>query len=594
MLDRLDHANLFLIPLDDERRWYRYHHLFAQLLQARLQEIRPDLLNRLHARAARWFEERGYAAEAVRHALAAGAPGPAADLVERLIQRLSTWARVDIATFSQWLNRLPDEAVRARPWLQLFKSRALYLDGNIDAAYDVLGELEQSLENAEPTLIIADEIRTTIQGDRLSYATMRGEVRYSIKVATQMMEDLAPRGRFATVRPAMNLATAYLQAGDVRRAEQVCVSTIADAEAAELPFVAPTLTCGLALVEIAQGRLSRAHASCLGAMESLGDRGAAAAVLGRLRAILAEILYQRNDLASARQHAAEGLELIGRGWSPEGLVASYAWMAHIQQALGEPQEALTTIRQATEIAEQSGIHRIALIASAHQVRLWLAQGDLKEASRWAQRYRQVGETEYLREFEELTLTRVLLADEEFAGALSLLDALLLPAEEAGRVGHVIEILALQALALQGLGRTEDALQPLGRALHLAQPENYVRLFINAGEPMADLLRTVIHRGLALDYPVTLLEAFGEPREAWSPIDRRVDSHRTPAVLVDPLTDRELEVLALLAEDLSNREIAQQLYISLPTVKSHTSHIYQKLAVHSREEAVTRARALNLL
>jgi LuxR family maltose regulon positive regulatory protein len=594
MLDHLEHANLFLVPLDDQRQWYRYHTLFAQLLQARLQEITPDLAPRLHRRAARWFDENGLAAEAIHHALATGDSDPAADLIERSIRQLSTWARIDIATYSRWLDRLPDQAVLARPWLQLFKSRFLYLDGQIDAAYQVLDQLQQSLKTTElPPSDIAD-LDVTIRGDLLSYATMRGEVGYAIDAATRMIEQLGPRGRFAAVRPAINLATAYLQAGDVRQAGRISAAAIADAEAAGLPLVAPTLTGGLAIAEIAQGHLSFALAECLEAIESIDARGAAAAVLGRLRVIVAEILYQRNELPAAEQHAAEGLKLIGRGWSPDGLVASHALMGRIKQAIGEPRDAVAQIQEAVAIAQQSGITRVCLIAQAHEARLWLAQGKLEEASRWAAGYCQVGETEYLREFEDLTLARVLLAEANPGQALHVLNRLQSPAEAAGRMGHVIEILALKALALQDHNRGDAALQAIGRALQLAQPENYVRVFIDEGEPLARLVQAVIQQGIALDYPAALLRAFGEPAAADGGTPARVSPPVAPSILPEPLSDREMEVLGLLAQALSNREIAQRLYISLPTVKSHTSHIYQKLGVHDRDEAVARARVLNLL
>jgi LuxR family maltose regulon positive regulatory protein len=594
MLDILDHANLFLIPLDNQRRWYRYHNLFAQLLQARLQETGPDLAARLHRRAATWFEEGGHAAEAVHHALATGDSDRAADLIERLIRRLSTWTRIDIATFSHWLGRLPNEAVLARPWLQLFRSRVLYLDGQVDAADHALEELQRSLANIGLTPSESADLDLTIRGDLLSYATMRGEVRYAINAATRMMEELAPRGRFATVRPAVNLATAYMQAGDVRQAGLVCAAAIADAQAAGLPLIVPTLIGGLALVEITEGHLGRALAICLEAIESIGAQGAAGAVLGRLRLIIAEILYEQNELSSALQQAVNGLNLIGSGWSPEGLVASHAVMGRIQQAIGQSRAAVAHVRQAVDIARQSGIARISLIASAHQARQWLAQGNLVAASRWAEDYRQLGAAEYLREFQDLTLARVLRAQGGPAEALSLLDHLLPMAEAAGRMGHVVEMLVLKALALQDQDQGDAALQALGGAIQLAQPENYVRIFVDEGAPMARLLRAAIHKGIDLDYAAALLKASGDQLDG----QRKIATEDAPSVarsiLAEPLTGREMHVLTLLAQGLSNGEIAQRLFISLPTVKSHTSHIYQKLGVHHRGEAIARARALHLL
>jgi LuxR family maltose regulon positive regulatory protein len=301
---------------------------------------------------------------------------------------------------------------------------------------------------------------------------------------------------------------------------------------------------------------------------------------------LGKILYERNDLSTAERHVSESLDLLSQSGTTDSFGLGHALLARIRQARGDDGGALAAIQRAVQIAQGFDIARISTLIAAHRVRIWLAQGELELAARWARDYGRLGGVEYLREFEDLTLARVLLAQDEPAEALALLDTLLLPAEAAGRMGSAIEIQALRALALQALGDSHGALDALERALKLAEPEGYARVFMDAGEPMAHLLRQAARRGIAPTYVGQLLAALGAGTEGQAEIEL--------SPLVEPLSDREMEVLGLLAEGLSNSEIAQRLFISLPTVKSHTRNIYGKLGVHSRKEAVVRARALGIL
>lgn len=242
--------------------------------------------------------------------------------------------------------------------------------------------------------------------------------------------------------------------------------------------------------------------------------------------------------------------------------------------------------RSVESAQHDGIPRLRILASAYQARIWLAQGQHDRVAGWARDYRQVGETEYLREFEDLTLVRVLLAESRPAEASALLSSRLPLATDAGRMGAVIEMQALHALALHARNEPEAALDAMEQALALAEPEGYLRLFIDMGQPMVALLKRTGSHGIAPQYVSRLLAAFA----AYEP--QRPDLERQP--LIEPLTERELEVLQLLADRLSNREIGRRLFISVPTVKSHTRSIYGKLGVHDREQAVACARALAIL
>jgi len=284
---------------------------------------------------------------------------------------------------------------------------------------------------------------------------------------------------------------------------------------------------------------------------------------------------------------------LNQGQFTIGLETGHAVLAQTRLAQGNAETALAAIEQAVQITRGNDIARLAVQTSAYQARIWLTQGRLDLATRWARDYRESDEPEYLREFEGLTLARVLLAQGEPATAQSLLDTILPPAEAAGRMGAVIEALTLHALARQAVGDGDGALEALVRALEMAEPEGYVRVFVDAGQPMAALLQDALARGLAADYAKKLLGAFqpSGPRQAHPDF-----THPTiqQTALIEPLTDREIEVLLCLAEGLSNAEIAQRLFISLPTVKSHTRNIYGKLGVHNRKEAVARARALGII
>ncbi len=316
--------------------------------------------------------------------------------------------------------------------------------------------------------------------------------------------------------------------------------------------------------------------------------------LGFVGLMRAKVLYERNDLGAAERHAREGLDLVRQGRIALGQETLYGVLARVLQAQGDADGAAAALERALQVARGNDIPRLVIQTQAYRARIWLALGDVERAARWARDYRQLDETEYLREFEDLTLARALLprarrARGEPTEALALLDALLPPAEAAGRVGTVIDALAVRALALHASDRMGPALGDLQRALELAEPGGYVRVFVDEGEPMAKLLSQVA--GAMAGYASELLAAFAAPMH--KPPGPGPEPLQ-PEALIEPLTPRELQVLGLLAEGLTNPEIARRLVISLPTVKSHTRNLYAKLGVHSRREAVARARRLGIL
>ncbi len=594
-LHQLEAANLFVVPLDDERTWYRYHSLFADLLQARLQETEPERVAELHRRAAAWFEANELPAEAIHHALASEHHGLAAGVVERAITRVPIWSRLDVATLLGWLQALPDDIVRTRPWLRLFASRALFSSGQTGIAGRILDDLEASLR-AAPSIPDAGPVLRAILADRGSYAVVHGDVQQAKEFTLRFLEQVEEDDANSQIRGAAVLGMAHFRSGDVSQAGPAFTRAINLAQAEGMPFAAVPLVCNLAEVQICQGRLRLATQTLEEAMEMGTVDGTPSSLTGFVGLGLAKILYEQNDLPAAERHLQEGLELLDRGGIAEAFGSMHALLAQVKQAQGNAMAAQTAIQLAVQAAEGSDIPRLSMVTAAYQARIWLAQGNADAVLLWARDYRQVGGVQYLREFEDLTLARVLLATGQPSEAQAMLDKLLPRAEAAGRMGSVIEIQTLLGLSLQSLGNQEQALEALGSALALSEPEGYIRTFVDCGRPMYALLGRAASHGIAPDYAARLIAAFDAAiqQQVRSTAALRLMQRQDDPVLVEPLTGREMEVLHLLTEGLSNAEIGQKLVISLPTVKSHTRNIYGKLGVHDRKTAVIRARELGIL
>jgi LuxR family maltose regulon positive regulatory protein len=404
------------------------------------------------------------------------------------------------------------------------------------------------------------------------------------------------------MRAAAVLGLACARAGEVDAASRAFKKAIAAAEQAGIPSVSVAFWCNLADNQLAQGRLRQALESC-DLAERAGtsdratqeqDRAEPAYALGFVSLQRAKIAYERYELAAAQQHAQRGLDLLRRGHISLGTETLHALLACAHQGRGDSERASDQIAQALQIARGNDIPRLISLISAYQARIRLAQKRLAAATDWAQAYERMEETEHLREFEELTLARVHLAHGHPRQAQSVLGELLPPAEDAGRQATVIEGLALRALCQDALGKPGDALAALARALRLSAPEGIVRPFVEAGPPMAELLARALRAadsGAPVAFTRRLLIASGGRARMESPPE---SARRQVSPLIDPLTPREIQVLGLLAQGLTNAEIGKQLVISLPTVKSHTRNLYGKLGVHTRREAVARARELNLL
>ena len=622
-LARLERANLFVVPLDDERHWYRYHHLFSGFLRERLRQEHPEGVPELHLRASRWHERNGTMSEAVSYALAAKDFERAADLVERSIK--TTLGRGGHVTLIRWLESLPEEVIRSRPRLQLASGIPLVSRGQFDAAEASMRDIERRLGLGDSSGKIEDEESADIAGiisvHRAVIADVRGDRRGSIEYCLRALELLAEDNWLMRSMAARNLGDAYRKYGDMPAASRAFEEAIATSQRGNVPFVTAMSLVTLAQVRTVRGRFSDATETYEQALRTVAEHGETMglqAMKGVALVGIAELLYERNELEAAMGRLLECMEAFERLESPGGMVdpetcTIYIALAKVKQAQGNAAGALDAIQQAMQQlalglprhAQQrrGGSRRWRVWTQAWEARLRLAQGDLGFTERWA---REQGidaedESEYWAEVElkQGTLARVLITLGKNEEGLRLLGRLLEGAEKGERGRTVVEVLALKALALAAQNQRAGALASLSRALTLAEPEGYVRTFADEGEPMADLLRTLFTaekrlppgEGAApsLGYVAGLLQALGtEVVAAGASASGKV------TLLVEPISEREMEVLRLLDSDLSNRQIAGRLFVSLDTVKTHTKHLYRKLGVSARHQAVARAKELELL
>jgi LuxR family maltose regulon positive regulatory protein len=608
-LEALERGNFFVVPLDDRRQWYRYHHLFAQVLSAHLVAEYPDQVSMLHQRAAAWYEQQGAPAEAIRHALAAADFAHAADLIERVLPEMRSTRQE--ARLLGWLQALPDALLRCRPVLNANYGGVLLASGQLDGVEARLRDAEQWLDppatrRAPPgtpaaMVVVDDEAFRRLPGSiavwRAGLALVRGDVAGTVQYARHAL-DLAPEDDPLVRGGAVALlGLASWASGDLQAAYRSYADGMAGVQQAG--YIADTVSGAMARadIQIAQGRLHAAtrtyeQALQLATAQPPGGTGPVLWGTADLYVGLSERERERNNLHTALQHLRRSEELGEHAGLPQNRSRWCVAMARIREAQGDLDGALALLDEAERRYVNDFFPNVRPVA-AWKTRVWIAQGRLAEADGWVRERGLTVEDDlsYLREFEHLTLARVLLARAPRAGAkgpvrevLRLLERLRRAAEAGERMGSVIEILVLQALAHQAHGDSPAALAALQRALGLAEPEGYVRIFVDEGPPMAVLLEAAAKQGIAPGYVRRLLAAL-PPAEDRTPSNQR---------LVEPLSDRELQVLRLLGSDLNGPAIARELMVSLNTMNTHTKNIYTKLGVNNRRAAVRRAEELHLL
>jgi LuxR family maltose regulon positive regulatory protein len=606
MLERVERANLFLVPLDEVRGWWRYHQLFADLLRVRLQQQRPDRVLALHRAAASWHEEHGLVDDAVRHAVAAGEMSWAARLIEQYFDAL--FLPGEGATVRRWLAMLPAELVWSRPRLCLAQTFMALVGGDMEAIEPPLDAAERAFAAAadepfEPSVgraaSLLANVPAAIAVDRAWLAYLRGDAEGTVAFASRALAELGEDEWMLDSAARWHLAVAEWLRGRLAEAERALSSSTARWRAAGERYLAVRGCHHLGLVQRAQGRLDAALGTYQQALEMTAPLGQPALPsAGIARVGMAEVAYQRNELDAALEHVTEGIARCRHLVYTPPLAAGLATLAWIRQVQGDLAGSLEAIDEAEGVAPSRGVATLLNPAPALRARLLLARGDLAAAVRWTEQ-RGLGaddDPSYPHEPEYLVLARVLLAQDRPDHALGLLGRLHAAARAQGRLGSLIEIQALRALALAGGGDEAAAVAVLAEALTLACPQGYVRVFADEGAPMGALLGRLVAAqrtaqsaagGVPLDCLARLLRAFDATHAG------RGGAAAVPG-LVEQLTDRELQVLGLLAAGRSNQRIAGELVVSLDTVKKHVGRVLDKLGAANRTEAVARARELGLL
>jgi LuxR family maltose regulon positive regulatory protein len=602
MLETLERGNLFVVPLDDQRQWYRYHHLFADVLQVHLIEALPEQVFSLHQRASAWYEQNGLPTDAIRHALAAEDFERAAGLIEL------AWSAMDLSyqssTWLGWVKALPDVLIRARPVLSVGYAWALLDGGELEASEARLHDAERCLETPTDKMVVVDKeqfrsLPASIATARAYRSLALGNVPATVKYAQQALELTPEDDQVRHIQAISLLGLAQYTSGDLEAAERSLADFYTNLrKTGEIPTLIG-ITFLLADIRVALGRLHEAESSYQQTLRIATGQGEPMPLgTADLYRGLGELYVERGDLEAAAQHLLIsqklGEQTATTDW-PHRLCVS---QARLKEAQGDLDEALALLDEAERVYIRGPLPDVCPVA-ALKARGWLKQGMLAEALEWAREQGLSVDDDllYMREFEHITLARVLIAagkNDRGAGSLDeatrLLGRLLQAAETGGRLGSAIQILLLQALAFQAQDNLPHALAALERALALAEPEGYVRIFVDEGEGMRLLIEK---QSRNRDHPLSgyadkLLAAFTQqvaaPKSAI--IHQKSD-------MIEPLSERELEVLKLLRTELSGPEIAGRLIVSLNTFRTHTKNIFNKLGVNNRRAAVRRAEELDL-
>ena len=605
MLRTLERDNLFLVALDDRREWFRYHQLFADVLRARLLAEQPDLVPVLHRRAGEWFEQHDFPDEAIAHALAAGDADRAATLVELAVPEIRRHRQE--AKMRGWLDALPRDTVRRSPVLCMFEAALLLAAGDLDATTLRLDDTERALATApsagERPWADTAELRTlpaTIAMYRASVAQARGDVENTAAHARRALALAGPDDHLARGGAEGFLAMAAWARGDVLPAFATFTDALASLRAGGDLVDGLGGTVVLADLSRAAGRPVRAHELCDRALHQAEDLGAPVArAAAELHGALAELDVEVCDLERARGHLEAASALTERTPFSESHFRVSVATALLAAAHGDYAAALRHLDRAEQL-HRPGFFPDVRPIPALRARLQLATGDRAAAGRWA-RERGLSATEpqaFLHEYDRLTLVRLLLAQQRedlesdaADRALALLEPLRAAATASGRSGSLVEIRLLTALAHDAQGRRHEALRCLVDALTLApEPEGYARLFLDEGPPAQELLHAADAAEIADGHPRRVLAA----GVAAGPGATATAAPPGAPPPTDPLSERELQVLRLLASELSGPEIARELFISHNTMRTHTKHVFTKLGVTSRRAAVARARERGLL
>ena len=570
VIAHLEQANLFIVPLDDERIWYRYHRLFSDYLRTLLTQ--PEQIV-LYQKASAWYEANDLIVEAVQYALASEDFDFSADVIGRALTNDAIWSGGNITLLSSWLDALPVQTLHNRPQLSLDASRILYLLGCFeDAEKRIVRTVEflQSLPETPET----EQMQALAALYRGSIASVRGDVQQAIEQTIYAQARIPRKNHLPHARAFFSLGLAYEISDKTERAVHNYLKSSDEALSAGVLFLAVHARCAAAQVMIKQGHLSLAEQTCQATIQL--TEGERIPPLGLAGIVLGGIALERNNLDDAEKFLIDGIALSRQGGLMDDVVLGLSHLAHLRVVQGNSTDVFIINQEAGAVLKGYGVPRMASLADAYLARIQLYTGQKQDAAQWAAAYQDMRGSSQ-QEFEDLTLARILLATGDLDTIPSILKPLLEKANEAGRMQTCIEVMLLLGLFHQAKKDISSALDWLGKSLSLAAPEGYVRVFLDEGQPLLDLLPKA--RSAAPDFVDSLLS-----------ISQTSD---TPIIeqLLDPLSEQELRVLDLIVAGKSNREIAEKLFISVGTAKWHVHNILQKLGVSNRPQAIARAREL---
>jgi LuxR family maltose regulon positive regulatory protein len=609
ILDILERNNLFLIPLDDKRQWYRYHHLFADVLQAHLMEAQPEQVSHLHQRASAWYEQNGSPPDAIRHALAAKDFDNAARQIE--LTYLAMDSSFQSATWLGWVQKLPEEVIRVRPVLSTQAANALLDIGEVEASASRLHDAERCLNGPLNGMIVVDEeqlkpLPAMIAMAHANIAQLEGDLPATVKYAEMALQLTPEDDLFRRAQATVILEFTHWASGDLEAAYKAMMDWMNSMQkAGNMAFVVAS-AFALADILIALGRLREAVRAYQQSLQLAAMPGEEVQQITAHHYLgLAMLFHEMGDDETALQQLQKARELGKQTTLIDWHYRWYLAQARLKQDEGDLDIALTLLEEARRVYVRNPIPDTRPI-DALKAKVYLKQGQLAKAQEWVRDrgLTAADEISYLGEFEHITFVQVLIAEYQsnqdensILQAIALLERLLKAAEAQKRMGSVIEILITQTLAYQAQGDLPLAFTVLERTLTIAEPEGYIRLFLDEGEPMRSLIsdfRSQIKKQSSsqehplLGYLEKLLLAFTQP------VNKQATTSNVKSEIIEPLSERELEVLHLIAKGLSNVEISQRLFLALSTVKGHNRIIFNKLQVQRRTEAVARARELGLL
>lgn len=589
----LEKANLFIVPLDEGHNWYRYHVLFAEFLRNRLQQVYPDEVQGLHLRASRWYEQHDDKPEAIRHAILASDYERVARLVEQVAAQMFILGKTTIVR--GWLGELPDSVVDSRVALDIVYTWTYILEGQLEIAAIHLKQIEKRL---------TDQIREATTHSRTVYRNLLGEVHVLRALSARLQEDiptavaasqdalklLGNTNSLLAMLVTINLGQSYWLTGDVASASRTFTEALAIDLTARNLHMTWIAVHNLARLAAARGHLRHAMDMYRQARDMLDEFDGLPSGAGILYAGMGELLYEWNDLDNARQYLAQDFDITSPIAYPDNLLSHCYYHAMTLQASGDFQGAFEVLQPAVRRAQQIRSDRMRAQIEGIRARLWLLQGDIRAALEWVNinGIHPNDEPRYDREADYLTLAMIMLEQDKPEPVIPMLHGFIRLAESQGRMARVVSMVVLLSAAYYIQGDTEQARVMMRRALILAEPEGYIRTFVDGGLMIARILQTLEAGPHLQQYVNRLLAAFQTSGAA--PLSRTASTPATSELL----SDREREVLALIARGMSNKAIADELVLSVGTVKSHTKSIFRKLDVHSRTQAIRRGYDLGLL